>query len=77
MKLIPEWRASPKMWSVRLSVIAALLYGLQPILPHWQGVLPDWAYAALASLVALAGVVARLIPQQPVTQEREWRKPHV
>lgn len=77
MNLIPEWRALPKMWSVRLSVIAALLFGLQPVMHHWQGVIPDWAYAALASLVALAGVVARLIPQQPVTQERERRKTHV
>ena len=77
MNLIPEWRSLPRMWSVRLSVTAALLYGLQPILPHWEGVLPEWAYAALASLVAIAGVIARLIPQHPVTQERERRKPHV
>lgn len=77
MNLIPEWRKAPSMWSVRLGVIAALLYGLQPILPHWEGVLPEWAYAALASTVAVAGVVARLIPQQPVEQERQRRKPNV
>ena len=77
MNLIPEWRASHRMWSVRLGVIAALLYGLQPILPHWEGVIPEWAYAVLASVVAVAGVIARLIPQQRVTTERERRKTHV
>lgn len=77
MNLIPEWRKAPAMWSVRLGVIAALLYGLQPILPHWEGVIPEWAYALLASVVAIAGVIARLIPQQPVAQERERRKTHV
>lgn len=77
MKLILEWRSAPKMWSVRLGVIAALLYGLQPVLPHWEGVIPEWAYASLASLVAIAGVVARLIPQQPVEQERKRRQPNV
>lgn len=75
MNLIPEWRKAHCMWSVRLGVIAALLYGLQPVLPHWEGVIPEWAYAVLASLVAVAGVVARLIPQQPVEQERRRRKP--
>lgn len=77
MNLIPEWRKAPSMWSVRLGVIAALLYGLQPILPHWEGVLPEWAYASLASAVAIAGVIARLIPQQPVTQERKRRSDNV
>ncbi|UTD55943.1 DUF7940 domain-containing protein [Halomonas sp. MS1] len=77
MNLIPEWRKAPSMWSVRLSVIAALLYGLQPVLPHWEGVIPEWAYAVLASAVAVAGVVARLMPQQRITTERERRKTHV
>ncbi|WP_438455324.1 hypothetical protein [Vreelandella venusta] len=77
MNLIPEWRASYRMWSVRLGVIAALLCGLQPVLPHWEGVIPEWAYAVLASAVAVAGVVARLIPQRPVERERERRKTHV
>ncbi|MFJ5538555.1 DUF7940 domain-containing protein [Vreelandella titanicae] len=77
MKLILEWRSAPKMWSVRLGVVAALLYGLQPVLPHWEGVIPEWAYASLASLVAIAGVVARLIPQQPIEQERKRRQPNV
>ncbi len=77
MSLIPEWRKAPSMWSVRLGVIAALLCGLQPVLPHWEGVIPEWAYALLASAVAVAGVVARLIPQQPVEQERQRRKTHV
>tara|TARA_B100000929_G_C15362889_1_gene371597 strand:- start:543 stop:779 length:237 start_codon:yes stop_codon:yes gene_type:complete len=76
-KLIPEWRAGHRMWSVRLGIAAALLYGLQPVLPHWEGVIPEWAYALLASAVAVAGVVARLIPQQPVEQERQRRKPNV
>lgn len=77
MNLIPEWRKAPSMWSVRLGIAAALLFGLQPVLPHWEGVIPEWAYASLASLVAIAGVVARLIPQQRVTTERERRKTHV
>lgn len=68
--LIPEWRTAHRMWSVRLGVIAALLYGLQPIIPHWEGVIPDWAYASLASLVAIAGVVARLLPQKVVSDAR-------
>lgn len=77
MNLIPEWRKAPSMWSVRLGIAAALLYGLQPVLPHWKGVIPEWAYAVLASVVAVAGVVARLIPQQSVEQERRRRKPSV
>lgn len=76
MKLIPEWRKAPRMWSVQLGIIAALLYGLEPILPAWQSVIPEWAYAALASAIAIAGVIARLIPQRPITRERERIRPN-
>lgn len=69
--LIPEWRTAHKMWSVRLGIIAALLYSLQPVLPRWEGVIPDWAYASLATVVAIAGVVTRLLPQKPVSDERQ------
>ncbi|WP_251976730.1 DUF7940 domain-containing protein [Salinicola avicenniae] len=66
MKLVPEARKAHKLWSVRLGILAALLYSLQPILTHWQSVLPGWAFAALATVVGFAGVVARLIPQKAI-----------
>ncbi|WP_322528972.1 hypothetical protein R5R73_04855 [Salinicola sp. LHM] len=66
MKLVPEARKAHKLWSVRLGIIAALIYALQPVLSHWQNLLPEWAFTVLATVVGLAGVVARLIPQKAI-----------
>lgn len=66
MKLVPEAPKAHKLWSVRLGILAALLYSLQPVLAHYQNLLPEWAFTALATVVGFAGVGARLIPQKAI-----------
>lgn len=57
------------MWSVRLAAAAAVIAALEPVLPQWEGLLPEWAHTALVTLVALAAVVARVIPQAGLHDE--------
>lgn len=60
MQLIKNWRAAPRMLSVRLAAATAVVAGLEPVVPAIQAALPPaWAaYAGLA--IALARVI-----QQP------------
>ena len=64
MKLIPESSRPHKLWSVRLWTAAVTLAALEPMLPDWEGVLPEWAHGALVVIVGIAGLVARFV-QQP------------
>ena len=63
MTLIPESRKALRLWSIRLAAISAALGAAEAILPLWQGLVPDGAFAALSSGVAIAAAVARVIKQ--------------
>ncbi|MGM8931403.1 DUF7940 domain-containing protein [Salinicola halophyticus] len=68
MKLLPEARKAHKLWSVRLAILSTLIFALHDVLPHWEGLLPEWAYTVLASVVGIAGAIARLVPQKAIDE---------
>ncbi len=66
MKLIPESRKAMKLWSIRLAAISAALGAAEASLPLWESVIPNGAFAALSSIVAIAAAVARVIRQESI-----------
>lgn len=66
MRLIPNWRdVLARAWSVRLMLLAAVLSGVEIILPFIgaSGVFPDHTFAALSFLVVAGAFIARFISQ--------------
>lgn len=63
MKLIPNAKQASKMWSVRLAAISAALAAAEASLHLWSTIIPDGAFAALSSIVAVAAAVARVVKQ--------------
>lgn len=71
MVLIPNWRRVLRYgWSVRLIVLAAILTGLEAILPFIPELLPEWLpiewLAAFQFLVVVSALVARFTAQKKV-----------
>lgn len=64
----PSWRTVlRKAWSVRLIALAALLTGLEILLPLQPWVpIPAGAFAFLSFIVTIAAFVARLVVQKDV-----------
>lgn len=70
MKLAPDWQVVlRRAWSIRLMLIAAILSGLEVVLPLLQGFisLPPGIFAALSGLTVSAAFVARLVAQKGVS----------
>lgn len=63
MKLTKDSQHWHKLWSVRLSVIAAVLAALEASLPLWQGSIPAGAFAAASTSVAMLAAGARVVRQ--------------
>ncbi|SNY95556.1 DUF7940 domain-containing protein [Halomonas sp. hl-4] len=68
MKLIPNSRQASKMWSIRLAALAAALAAAETTLPLWSDIIPDGAFAALSSGIAVAAAVARVIKQANIDE---------
>lgn len=67
MRLIDDWRAVlRRAWSIRLALLAALLSGLEVLLPFLDGAIaiPHGVFAALAGLTSAAAFYARLVAQK-------------
>jgi hypothetical protein len=67
MRLIDGWRAVlRKAWSIRLMLLAALLSGLEVVLPLLDGVLPlpPGMFAALSFVTVAAAFIARVVAQK-------------
>jgi len=59
-----------RLWSVRFALLAALasvLSALEAVLPLWHPVLGEVPYAAIATLLAAASAIARVV-HQPAAQ---------
>jgi len=63
--LIQDWdRAVKKFWSFRLSILAALLSGLEVVVQLWQPFsIHPGVLAAIAGVVSLAAAIARIVAQ--------------
>jgi len=64
VKLITDAsRLWPRLWSVRLAVLSALLSACEVALPYAAPSTQSIPWAALSGLVALAAAVARIVAQ--------------
>ena len=63
MKLISNAQQASRMWSIRLAALSAALAAAETTLPLWSDIIPDGAFAALSSGLAIAAAVARVVRQ--------------
>ena len=71
MRLIEDWRHVLKhAWSIRFIVLAALLSGVEIVLPMFGDVLPRRFFAVLMFSVTVAASIARLTAQ-PKMKDRK------
>lgn len=69
MKLIENWRRVLKAaWSLRLMVLAAVLSGLEIILPLFSEALPRGLFAALSFVTVAGAFIARLVVQKDLNE---------
>ena len=71
MRLIEDWKHVAKhAWSIRFIVLAALLSGVEIVLPMFDDTMPRGLFAVLMLIVTVAAAVARLIPQPKMRGEK-------
>lgn len=64
MTLIEDWKKKfPKLWSVRLAILSAVLGVLEMTLPMFQTLIPPLTFGILSVVTGIAAAVARLIAQ--------------
>ena len=64
MKIDPDWKRILRYaWSVRYTALAAVLIGIEVILPLFADDLPRNLFAALSFAAAVAAVLARVLIQ--------------
>ena len=67
MKLYDNWRSIVrKAWSIRLMVVAAVLSGVEVVLPFLQDWFPRGVFAAFSFAAVAGAFVARLVAQKDV-----------
>lgn len=65
MKLLPDWkRVAKKAWSVRLNVIGFVFIGAEAALPFFNDALAPRPMAAIAAMVVVGALIARLTIQK-------------
>lgn len=69
MELLPDWkRIARRAWSIRLSIIAAMLSGAEVVLPLFIDVLPRNLFASLSFVAVVGAAVARVVSQPGMNQ---------
>ena len=64
MRLDAEWRRIvKKAWSFRLVLLAAVLSGLEIVLPYMVDKFPNGVFITLSFVVTVAALIARVIAQ--------------
>ena len=64
MTLIDDWKQKfPKLWSVRLALLSALLGVAELTLPLFQSFIPPMTFAVLSVSASLAAAIARIVAQ--------------
>ena len=67
MKLIEGWKdVLKKAWSVRLIVVAAVLSGIEAVMPYLESNFPQGVFAAASGVVTAAALLARVVAQKDV-----------
>ena len=71
MRLIEDWKHVLKhAWSIRFIVLAALLSGVEVVLPMFDDTMPRGLFAVLTLIITVAAAVARLVTQQKMRGEK-------
>ncbi|MER5172677.1 glycoside hydrolase family protein, partial [Thioclava kandeliae] len=72
-KLLPDWReVLLRAWSIRLILLTAVLSGLEVVVSLLDADtlgIPRGAFAALAGIISVAAMVARLVQQSGIWSE--------
>lgn len=69
MKLIDNWRdVLRKAWSLRLMLLAAILSGVEVVLPFLSEAIPRGLFAVLSFLTVAGAFVARLVAQKGLSE---------
>lgn len=64
MKPVDDWRlVLRKAWSVRLGALAAVLTGIEAVLPLFSGEFPRGLFAILSFGVVVGAMIARFVAQ--------------
>ena len=67
MRLYDNWKEIlRKAWSIRFMIIAAVLSGIEVILPFFNESIPKNVFAALSFVFVSAAFIARLVAQRDV-----------
>jgi len=72
MKLVSDWRRVLRYaWSIRLLLAAAMLSGLEVVLPYLGDIfpIPTGAFAAVTFIVTVLALVMRIISQKAFRDE--------
>lgn len=65
MRLNAEWkRILKRAWSIRLGILAAILSGVEIILPLFVDSFPRNVFAVLSFFTVVGAVIARLVAQK-------------
>lgn len=68
-KLVWNWRSIlVHAWSIRLNFLAAILTGVEVILPLYSDSVPRGTFAALSFVVVILAMWARIVVQKNVNQ---------
>lgn len=71
MRLVYGWRRIlRRAWSVRLGALAALLSGIEVVLPLFADAFPRNLFAGLSFAAAVSAMVARLVAQPKMRDDR-------
>jgi len=69
MKLISNWKdVIRKAWSVRLMILAAVLSGVEVVLPFFSEAIPRGIFAGVSGLVVAAAFAARFFAQKGLSE---------
>lgn len=72
MRLIDDFKhVFPRLWSVRLAILAGLLSGVEVLLPLFPEIMPRGCFAAASFVVTLAAIVARAVAQPKLIPREE------
>jgi hypothetical protein len=64
MKLVDNWLTVAKLsWAVRLAILSAVFSALEVAFQLFQGSIPPLVFASIASVLATAAAVARVVHQ--------------
>lgn len=69
MKLLDNWKAIiTKAWSMRLMILAAVLSGVEVVLPFFSEAIPRGTFAVLSGVTVAGAFVARLVAQKGLSE---------